>query len=102
MVLRRLNIGWKKFTVRIKIVWAILTNRKPHWVIIMLSREDLVDLLQEDEDFWPEVYHHGLQRYNVMQIIDRIREGIDDADLVLEKARFEAMAEESLREDKNK
>jgi len=82
--------------------WSILSGRKPHWFIVMLSREELVDLLKEEDDFWPEVHYHGLQKYNIMQIVDRLREGISYEEMILEKVKFEVQAEEAVKSEKKK
>jgi hypothetical protein len=62
-----------------------------HWFIVNLNRQQLIDLVS-DGDFECDIVHHGLQRYNVEDIMKKCAAATPDVDHILNKAEFEAKA----------
>lgn len=83
---------FKKFKIKLKIIKNILFNWD-HFFIMNLDERNLKKMLRE-QDFDMDSSYHGLQYYNVLYIIKQIASTIDDDDLVLKKAEFQAKAHE--------
>jgi hypothetical protein len=84
---------WMKFWIRILTCYRILFLRYKHWVLIDIDLYNLVELLRE-KDFEVNSIHHGTQPYINSKMIKRLADTKDDIEMMLEKAEFEAKAEE--------
>jgi hypothetical protein len=80
-----------KRKTKLKVIWDLLTNKYNHWIIIQLSDEDVVNLIKE-EGFDVSTHYYGLQRYNCQTIFKGLGESIDDSEMLLSKAKYEAEA----------
>jgi len=81
----------KKFKIRLLAAYRILFKKYKHWVILDVSDENLVKLLQDD-DFDADVLYHGVQPYVFYKMIKMASNSKDDIDMCLDKAKFEADA----------
>lgn len=86
------KIAFNKFWVRLSTAYRILFRKHNHWFLVNLSEPDLRLLLQDKlkEIRWMQ---HGLQQYNVIQIMKLVADNIDDDEMILKKADFEAHSE---------
>ena len=73
--------------------YEILFNKHKHFIFISLKREELYKSL-EQRQFNANMYRHGLQEYNVYYILRQLAASKDDVDMLLERMKFEGMAEE--------
>jgi len=77
--------------VRISTAWKVLTSNK-HWFIVWLSTDELKQTFTGEL----ETLHmtvHKLHIYNVKHLIKTCGKGLDEVDLMCDKATFEAEAE---------
>lgn len=63
-----------------------------HCALLSIEREELFNLFKGDA-FDVHILYLGAQNYIVKKMIKQTAEGIDDIDIALEKAAFEAEAE---------
>lgn len=86
------KIKIKLFLVRLSTAWMILTKPHLHWIVFHFTTAELIEQLK-GELFEYKLIIHKLQEYNAKAIIKSISGKIDDIELMLEKAQFEAEAE---------
>lgn len=79
----------KKLMIRLKVCFRILTMKDRHWFVYAIDEQNLIELIK-GADFNVSVMYHGLQTYQVKLIIKAISDSIDDIDMILAKADFEA------------
>lgn len=72
--------------------------RYEHWFIVNLTEKQLIEHFKEN-DIDIQIKMCSLWEYNVLTIINRMHSSIDQDELILKKAEFEARAE-LLREKK--
>ena len=82
----------KKFIIKIKMIWAILTEFN-HLVILNVNEKSLIELLEDKDEFDVDIMYAGLQPYVMYKMIKRISETKSDIDMALDKAQFEAEAQ---------
>lgn len=87
------NAKFRKFILRLQVCYKILFNKWPHWFIVPLTEPQLIQLIKGDLH---EITFtmHGLQKYNVMQMVIEMSECYDADDMVLMKGDYEAAAQE--------
>lgn len=81
----------KKIKIKLSVVWNIIF-KWDHFFILNLDERNLKKMLRE-QDFDMDSMYHGLQHYNVMYIMNQIGNSIDQDEMVLQKARFQAKAQ---------
>lgn len=84
------KIRFYQFLTRLKTAWKILTKPSRSWVLISLQKRDLRAMISED-DFDIGLVWHRLQPYTMYRLIDATM--VDQEDLILMKAEFQAEAE---------
>lgn len=89
-----------KFIVRITACWYILTRKYDHWFTINIDEKNL-QLLLEEQDFETTITYHGLQPYNIKEIMRTIMINRTEEDRILEKAAFQAESQLLQQKKKN-
>ena len=79
------------------VCWYILTRRYNHFVVLNLSKEELIKLLRNENEIEVDVYFHGIQPYVFNKMIKMISESKDDSQMLLDRIKFEASAEEKYK-----
>lgn len=87
---KKLKVKWRKFKVRIQVAWCVLFKYE-HWFIVNLTEKQLIDHFKEN-DIDIQIKMCALWEYNVLALINHMHSSIDQDDLVLKKAEFEAKA----------
>ena len=83
-----------KIPRRIKTSWSILTGSSSTWILIEVpTLLDLGKILGEYEDFNLHMKYEGLQPYVVDLILKKIADGIEEDDMILQKAKFQAYSD---------
>lgn len=90
----------KKLKIRLKVCWYIISGKYTHWFIINLDRKNLINLLK-NEDVDCDGFFHGIQPHIFNRIIKIISHSKNDAQMLLDKIKFETEAEFRWR-NKNK
>jgi hypothetical protein len=90
----------RRILVRITTAWRILTGVNKHWFFISLTTDELKKSLN-NEDLTISVVAHKLQKFNVLSIMNGVIENLHSEDLLLERMKFEAGAEERARNNNN-
>ncbi len=68
-------------------------------MLVSIDHQNLIELFKE-EDFEVDVLYHGLRPYVIDRIIQQMAEGKDDIDMALDKAQFQAMADDYIKTGK--
>lgn len=90
------------------VIRHLLFNDWPHFFVVRLTGEELVKLISNDfqntdHDIKYELSYHGLQEYNVLNIMKEIVEARGDVDFTLDRLTYQAEAMEFNKENqKNK
>lgn len=82
-----------KLKIKLLACYRILFGHE-HWFIVSLDTKNLKKLVSEDDEIEANILYHKLVKYNVNMLCKKIVENIDEIDWILEKAKFEAEAEE--------
>ena len=82
----------KKIKTRLKACWNILFNYN-HFVIINVDKENILRLIT-DKQFEIKGSYLGFQPYVYNKLIKSLAADKDDIDMVLDKAQFEADAQQ--------
>lgn len=85
-----------KTKTKIRIIWRIITGRYNHSIIVNISKKDLLELLQE-KPFNISAEFYGISNYLVYPILERVVKSEDKIDSILDKAKIDAIVEESLK-----
>ena len=87
-----------KLPRRLRAAFTIILGRKQSWLLLTIhDKEDLVKLILR-KDFEMELTYEGLQPYLIDVMFKTVGGMVDETDLILGKAKFEAQAEEYLGE----
>lgn len=81
-----------KWITRLKTCYYILSGKYKHWVILNLTRKDLISLIKEEE-YEMDIMYSGLQPYNYHQMVKGLANTRDEIDEILDKATYEANAQ---------
>jgi hypothetical protein len=92
------KIFLNKLWVRIYTAWWVITHPKAHWVLINITKDNLINLIQEKPLEELDLTYHGLVNYNIYMICKNIHESRDEIDYILDKAQFEANAIERTKQ----
>ena len=98
-IIKILPFKVKLFFIRVKTAIHILAKPKEHWFIICVTEDQLIKSLNGEESDLDGSFQR-LTAYNVRQIIHDAANGIDFADLTLEKTSFQIEADEWLKNNK--
>jgi len=90
-----------KFWIRIRTCWYILTGKYKHWYLTHIDDENLKVFFKKGQ-YEIEVVYHGIRPYIFKTLVKHYAKSIDDVDMILEKATFDAEYELWLREQKKK
>ena len=83
------------FFFRLDAAFTILFgNKKNHWFIIRMDRDNLKELIKKDTFKEVQIVRYGLKFYNVKKLCKALIEDMDSNDWIIEKAIFEAEAEQ--------
>lgn len=93
--MKKLKIKLFHFKIKMQACFRIIFGHK-HWFLISLDSENLMKLIAED-DFEAKLLYHGMVRYNVKRVCKNVVCDMDDVDWILEKAQFEADADEYIK-----
>ena len=74
-------------------VYRLLKPSTEHWFFVNIPEKELMKSFQR-KAYEPLIIMGGLQEYNIKRIIKDLSNDIDDIDLMLGKAHFEAKAYE--------
>lgn len=88
-----------KFITKIKIIWRILTNQYPHFVLLSVDKKNLVNLI-EDKEVDVNIGYVGLRPYLFFKLIQESGKIKSEIDMILDKAQFEADAIEYANKNK--
>jgi hypothetical protein len=84
-----------QFLYRLKIACTILFTPKGRWVFLRIDEEGFNSLLVGDgRDVDVKISFHRMQEYNMWHLIRSAGATKDEVDMMLEKAKFEAQAQE--------
>lgn len=83
----------RKLRTRIKVCYSILFGKNTSWMLIALKDKKDLENLIFDNDVDIKIIFEGLQKYNTMQLMKLMGDNIEEVDLILNKAHFEASAE---------
>lgn len=105
-MLHKLKVYWKKFKIRMHTIKLILSRKNDHWVLFYFDEEALTNLLSEGllskevGDIDIKFNCHGMQKFVVHLLIRKLAQSQDDIEFMLDKATFEAEAEEYFKNKK--
>lgn len=80
-----------KWRCKLILLWRLFFTDHKHWIFISFNEESLVSLIKE-ESFEIDSVYHGLREYNVKKLFKMAANQIDDDQLILDKAEYEAKA----------
>lgn len=93
--MKKIKVNFFHFKIKLIACFRILFYHK-HWFLISLDSDNLLKLIAEDE-YELELLQHGLLKYNVKKICKSVVSDMTDVDWILEKAQFEAGADEFIK-----
>lgn len=79
-----------KFITKIKIIWKIMTNQYPHFVLLSVDKQNLINLIQ-DKDVDVKIGYVGLRPYLFFKLIQESGKMKSDIDMILDKAQSKQM-----------
>lgn len=84
---------WKirKFFLRWRTAWNIISGKYKHWTLVVVSRKQFEQMLLE-KDFGVLRIDHGMREYNVAYLIRQLADSVDDDEMIMMKADYEADA----------
>lgn len=86
------KIKLKKIIQRIHTAYLIATGQHRHCVVLNLTTRDLSNMIR-GEHFEVEMQYFGHQQYTFLLLMETIGKGIDDTEMILEKAKFQSESE---------
>lgn len=84
----------KKFLIRIRTCYYILSRKYDNWFIVNVDKDNLIKILRDENTFDADLNYHGLRPYVVSRIIKMLSNAKDEVEMICDKANFEAEAQE--------
>ncbi len=81
----------KKFYIKLKICYFIISGKYQHWFIINLTRDNLIKLFKKEE-FIIQTECCGVRDYVVFKTLKSMGDAISDEELEISRIEFEVNA----------
>jgi hypothetical protein len=96
-----MRVKRNKYWIRIRTCWYILTGKYKHWYITNIDDENFKKFFK-NQRYELDITYLGIRPYIFKRIIKNYARSIDDVDMILGKAQFDAEYDLWLKEKKKK
>jgi hypothetical protein len=79
----------KRWKIRVRTAWKILTGQYKHWVLVDTTDENFIKAIK-DETFNCNYAHSGTVPYIYYKMLKRVADAKSEDDMILDKATWQA------------
>jgi hypothetical protein len=88
----------KRFILRFRMIWNILIRPDAHFVLVLLSKEQLTNLIKSENFNIKTVYYDRMQLFNYYQLVRGLNNSISDEEFQKEKDNFLRFIDKAVKE----